>query len=127
MSNSNVSYLLFPFHLTPSGGVGITLQTFWPLAVDRTLLEWSTLMPDWGDGEPPQMGNERNLYFDTVMAEDTASMEPVQRSLRSAAFPGMLTSYHERRIYHHEASIDRLIGVERVPEELRIPQLLTVR
>jgi len=37
---------------------------------------------------------------------------------------GLLTSYHERRVYHHEASIDRLIGIENVPEHLRIPQIL---
>ena len=126
MAHANVSYLLFPFHLTPSGGGGITLQTFWPLAAERCLLEWSTMMPDWGDGEPPELGASRLTYFDKVMDEDTASMEPVQRALRSGAFPGMLTSYHERRIYHHEASIDRLIGPERVPEHLRIPQLLDV-
>lgn len=122
--NSNVSFLLFPFHLTPSGNVGMTLQTFWPLAVDRTLLEWQSLLPDWGDGDPPTAGVERNLYFDTVMDEDTANMEPVQQSLRSPSFDGILTSYHERRIYHHEAAVDRLIGIENVPEHLRVPQLL---
>jgi phenylpropionate dioxygenase-like ring-hydroxylating dioxygenase large terminal subunit len=122
--NSNVSFLLFPFHLTPSGNVGMTLQTFWPLAVDRTLLEWQTLLPDWGDGPAPESGVDRNLYFDQVMDEDTQNMEPVQRSLRSPSFDGILTSYHERRIYHHEASVDRLIGIERVPEHLRVPQAL---
>jgi phenylpropionate dioxygenase-like ring-hydroxylating dioxygenase large terminal subunit len=128
--NSNVSYLLFPFHLTPSGArgangkVGVTLQSFWPLDMDRTLLEWFTLMPDWGDGPAPEIGAENNAYFDKIMDEDTQNMEPVQRSLKSAAFDGVLTSYHERRIYHHEASVDRLIGVDRVPEKLRVPQLL---
>lgn len=125
INNANVSFLLFPFHLTPSGATGITLQTFWPLAVDRTLLEWQTLRPDWGDGPMPESGVEHNLYFDKVMDEDTENMEPVQRSLRSPSFDGILTSYHERRIYHHEASVDRLLGIERVPEHLRVPQVLT--
>ena len=127
LAHANVSYLLFPFHLTPSGPVGITLQTFWPLTAERTLLEWSTMLPDWGNDEPPELGADRNAYFDKVMEEDCATMEPVQRALRSAGFPGMLTSYHERRIYHHEASIDRLIGPDRVPEHLRIPQVLETR
>jgi phenylpropionate dioxygenase-like ring-hydroxylating dioxygenase large terminal subunit len=126
MRHANVSYLLFPFHLMPSGGGGITLQTFWPLTVDRTLMEWSTMVPDWGDGDAPELGAQRNLYYDKVMAEDTKNMEPVQASLRSPSFDGILTSYHERRIYHHEASIDRLIGLDRVPEHLRVPQLLPV-
>ena len=122
--NSNVSFLLFPFHLTPSGAQGMTLQTFWPLDVDKTLLEWWTMIPDWGAGDPPEWTQGRNQYFDQVMDEDTESNEPVQRSLQAGAFPGILTSYHERRIYHHETSVDRLIGIDRVPEELRVPQLL---
>jgi phenylpropionate dioxygenase-like ring-hydroxylating dioxygenase large terminal subunit len=129
MSNANVSYLLFPFHLTPGGRnaqgqYGVTLQTFWPIAVDRTLLEWHTLVPDWGDGPPPASAVAANAYFSGVMDEDTASMAPIQRSIASGAFDGALISYHERRIYHHEASIDRHIGIERVPERLRVPQLL---
>jgi phenylpropionate dioxygenase-like ring-hydroxylating dioxygenase large terminal subunit len=123
-NNSNVSFLLFPFHLTPSGAAGMTLQTFWPLGVDKTLLEWWTMIPDWGEGDPPEWTQGRNDYFDKVMAEDTESNEPVQRSLQAGAFPGILTSYHERRIYHHEAAVDRLIGIDDVPEELRVPQLL---
>ena len=129
LTHSNLSYLLFPFHLTPSGpkwgeNRGITLQTFWPVDVDRTLLEWFTMVPDWHDGEPPEEATFRNAYFDQVMEEDTASVEPIQLSLQSRAFDGPLTSYHERRIYHHEASVDRLIGVEKVPEHLRVAQVL---
>ena len=131
LAHSNVSYLLFPFHLTPSGAkwgdkYGITLQTFWPIDVDRTRLEWFTMVPDWGDGEPPAEGAVRNAYFDQVMEEDMASVEPIQLSLQAGAFDGPLTSYHERRIYHHEASVDRLIGVDRVPEHLRVAQVLPV-
>ena len=41
------------------------------------------MVPDWGDGEAPELGTQRNLYYDKVMAEDTKNMEPVQASLRS--------------------------------------------
>jgi hypothetical protein len=94
-------HLIAPLPTDPDrrGTVGITLMTFWPLAVGRTLLEWSSMMPDWGDDDPPELGTARLKYFDEVMGEDTASMAPVQRALRSGAFPGMLTSYNERRIY----------------------------
>ena len=101
------------------------MQTFWPLAVDRTLIEWSTMVPDWGDGDPPELGSQRNRYYDKVMAEDTThGAGPALAA--SPSCRGILTSYHERRIYHHEASIDRLIGIDRVPEHLRVPQLLPV-
>jgi len=129
LQNTNVSYLLFPFHLTPggrnaNGQYGITLQTFWPISVDKTLLEWHTMAPDWGEGEPPVATKEQNERYSQVMDEDTASMAPIQRSISSGAFDGALISYHERRIYHHEASLDRHIGIDKVPEHLRVPQLL---
>jgi hypothetical protein len=33
-------------------------------------------------------------------------------------------SYQERRIYHLHETIDRVIGVERVPEHLRVAPVL---
>ncbi len=131
LTHASVSYLLFPFHLTPSGvkygdRFGLTLLSFWPIDVDKTRLEWFTLAPDWGDGEPPSRTALQNQYFDQVMQEDTQSTVPIQKALQAGAFDGPLTSYHERRIYHLEASVDRLIGIDRVPERLRVDQTLPI-
>lgn len=123
-ASANLSFMLFPFHLTPSSGRGITLLNYWPLAPDRTLIEWHAMVPDWGDGEPPESAADNVRRFDQVMSEDTEANVPVQKALQAGAFPGVLTSYHERRIYHLEASVDRLIGIDHVPEHLRVPQLL---
>jgi hypothetical protein len=60
------------------------------------------------------------------MHEDTGYLEHVQKAIESGASEGMLTSYHERRVYHHEASIDRLIGIDNVPEHLRVEQILPI-
>ena len=37
---------------------------------------------------------------------------------------GVPINYQERRIWHFHEQIDRTIGVERIPEALRVPQLL---
>lgn len=134
MDHANVSYLLFPNHLTPGGGGGarrdkggkhgLTLQTFWPISVDRTLSEWHMMTPDWGEGPPPPEFAKVTAGYSVIMDEDTRYLEEVQKAMKSKTLDGFLTSYHERRIYHHEASIDRFIGIENVPEHLRVPQLL---
>ncbi|MGI9328406.1 MAG: RHO alpha subunit C-terminal catalytic domain-containing protein, partial [Pseudomonadales bacterium] len=131
MRHSNVSYLLFPNHLTPGGiradgSMGMTLQSFWPIAPDKTLSEWHVMVPDWGDGSPPANAERVVDGYSTIMDEDTGYLEHVQKAIESKAIEGLLTSYHERRVYHHEASIDRLIGIENVPESLRVQQILPI-
>ena len=129
MEHANVSYLLFPNHLTPcqkrGGQLSMTLQQFWPLGVDRTLSEWYTMIPDWGDGEPPAETEKRARYYGVIMEEDTEMLDQIQKAMKTQVLEGFLTSYHERRIYHHEASIDSFLGND-VAQQNRIPQLLPV-
>ena len=84
------------------------------------------MVPDWGEGPPPKKSRALVDGFARIMYEDTGYLEHVQKAIESAAINGLLTSYHERRVYHHEASIDRLIGVEHVPEHLRVQQILPI-
>jgi hypothetical protein len=58
------------------------------------------------------------------MEEDQRNMEPMQRSLESPAMRGVPINYQERRIWHLHEQIDRTIGVERIPEHLRVQQVL---
>jgi hypothetical protein len=67
---------------------------------------------------------QRLSGFDVVMEEDTRNMAPMQKSLESPGLTGMPVSYQERRIWNCAEQLDRMIGPERIPPELRIPQLL---
>ncbi len=58
------------------------------------------------------------------MAEDFANLAPMQRSLESPAMRGMPISYQERRIWHFHEQLDRMIGIEQIPQDLRVAQLL---
>ncbi|MEZ5597322.1 MAG: aromatic ring-hydroxylating dioxygenase subunit alpha [Pseudomonadales bacterium] len=130
MKHVNVSYLLFPNHLTPSqnrrpdGVPTLTLQQFWPLGIDRTLSEWYVMLPDWGDRELSDEEKRGSVYYGVVMDEDTAMLDQIQKAMQTQVLDGFLTSYHERRIYHHEASVDRALGERCVPADMRVPQIL---
>ena len=43
------------------------------------------------------------------------NMAPMQRSLESPGLRGIPINYQERRIWHFNEEVDRVIGVERVP------------
>lgn len=122
---TNPAYSLFPNLISPLDKVGFPILQFWPEAVDRTRLEriWlgvtSSVVP-----EPNPAWDKRITGFEVVMDEDTKNLEPIQRSLETAAHGGIPLNYQERRILHLHAEIDRVIGAERVPAGLRVADVL---
>ena len=44
--------------------------------------------------------------------------------MESPALTGIPINYQERRIWHLHEQIDRMIGVEHIPEDMRVQQLL---
>ena len=124
---TSTAFSAFPNLVTPVSATGMPFLLAWPLDVGTTLFEWITFAPDWGDGPSP-VTNEawqgRLAGFDVVMEEDTRNMAPMQKSLNSPGLVGMPVSYQERRIWNCAEQLDRMIGPERIPEDLRVPQLL---
>jgi phenylpropionate dioxygenase-like ring-hydroxylating dioxygenase large terminal subunit len=125
----NPAYGIFPNMISPLDKVGFPLLQFWPEAVDRTRLERIWLGPAAGVEPVRHETWDRRLpAFEIVMEEDTKNLEPIQRSVESAAHGGIPLNYQERRIWHFHATIDRNIeasaGAEAVPEHLRVPDLL---
>ena len=121
---------LFPNAIIPLGRIGFPINLFWPIDKDTTRLEWIyyALPPDGEDHFDPEQLPEhwqhRRIVYNQIMAEDERNMAPMQRSMESPALRGIPINYQERRIWHLHEEIDRVIGVERIPEELRMQQLL---
>lgn len=122
---TNVAVSLFPNMIVPLARTGFPVNLFWPLDRGTTRLEWIYYAPkDWdGDDLPPHWERMRRIY-NRIMDEDMANMAPMQRSMASPVFSGMPLNYQERRIWHLHEEIDRLIGPERIPPELRVEPLL---
>ena len=123
---TNPAHGIFPHVITPLDARGYPFLVFWPLAIDQTRLDIVWFTADWGDGPMPnaEQWQRRLDRFDVVMAEDYSNLEPIQRSMESAAHGGQCINYQERRIWHVQAWIDNIIGPERIPEHLRVPDLL---
>lgn len=125
---TNPAYGVFPNLITPLDDTGFPLLLFWPEAVDRTRLERLWLGPAEGVEPRHPSWDGRLAAFEVVMEEDTKNLEPIQRSVESAAHGGVPLNYQERRIWHFHATIDRMIaaaaGENAVPANLHVPDLL---
>lgn len=118
---------IFPQIITPLDSRGFPFLIFWPTAIDQTRLDIVWFAADWGEGPLPgaDIWRQRLDRFDTLMAEDCRNLAPIQRSVENASHGGSVINYQERRIWHVHAWIDKVIGPSRVPEHLRINDLLS--
>ena len=119
------SYGIFPNWVSPLSHRAVPPLLFWPLAIDKTLFEVWTMAPDWGDGEGPDYWTENNgERLTQVLLEDTEFGVWIQKSMESYGFRSVPLSYQEARIYHWNQQADRVIGIESIPPELRVEQVI---
>ena len=121
---TNPAYSVFPNLITPLDTIGFPFIHFWPVDAETTDVEWTFYGPA---AHSPEIDKTWEMYvqvFDAVMNEDFMNLGPMHRSVASGALESIPLSYQERRIYHLHEEIDRVIGVERIPEALRLPQVL---
>ncbi len=119
------SYGVFPNWVSPLSERAVPPLLFWPLGIDKCLFETWTLAPDWGDGPKPDMWTQNDgEELSVVLQEDTEFGEWIQKSVESYGFKGVPLSYQEARIYHWNQFADKMIGIENIPEELRVAQVI---
>lgn len=124
------SYTLFPNWVSPLSNYFVPPLVFWPTSLTTTRLELVTMALDWGDGPAPDLWtvpddtkpNGRDMS--PIILEDTQFGEAIQQSMQSSAFRSVPLSYQEARIYSFHQACDRMIGIENVPEELRVEQVI---
>ena len=121
---NNPSFNIYPNLVTPVAPSGLPFLLLWPETDESMQLESIWFAPDWGDGQRPDRWDERISNFNRILNEDLQLAERIQESVTSPGFRGMPLNYQERRIYHWHAELDRRIGVERVPEQLRVAPVL---
>jgi nitrite reductase/ring-hydroxylating ferredoxin subunit len=124
---NNVAYGIFPNTAGPFDSAGFPLISFWP--VSKGECECELIFVGAGDEDEDSTNSEYWKTFiqnyDNIQNEDFQFLAGIQKSLESGAFTGMKLCYQERRIYWFHEEIDRRIGVDRIPEELRMVQLLS--
>lgn len=123
------SYGMFPNFVAPLSPSFLPPILFWPHGIDKCRVETWTMAPDWGDGPKPSLWTEPaedgGVRLSTVLREDFEFGVWIQKSVESYGFKGVPLSYQEARIYYWNQACDRMIGIENIPEDLRVAQVIT--
>lgn len=123
-ANNNVSYHIYPNFVMPPSDTGIPILQFWPRGDRACQVVSSWLAPDYdGTGRDP-LWDTRIANWERILYEDLQYAPQIQESLESKGFRGMPLNYQERRIYHWHEELDRRIGLNQVPAEARVEQVL---
>lgn len=119
------SYTLFPNWVSPLSNFFVPPLIFWPTSLNTTRLELITMALDWGNGPTPNLWTTDNgKTLSQVIAEDTQFGEAIQKSMESDGFKSVPLSYQESRIYAFHQTCDRMIGLENVPADLAVEQVI---
>jgi phenylpropionate dioxygenase-like ring-hydroxylating dioxygenase large terminal subunit len=106
---------------------GFPWQSMWPLGPSRTVMDlWIMGVDDPAiDPEIDKAYWDRyDAENDIIIGEDMHLLSAIQRSLEGGAFTGMTMGAQERAIYWYHEEIDRRIGIDNIPQELRVQQVL---
>ncbi len=119
------SYGLFPNWVSPLSQFAIPPILFWPNGIDKCRMETWTMAPQWQEGMKPDLWTVNDgKELCRVLIEDTQFGEKIQHSMESRGFEGVPLSYQEARIYHWNQAADRMIGIDNIPDELRVQQVI---
>jgi phenylpropionate dioxygenase-like ring-hydroxylating dioxygenase large terminal subunit len=122
--DNNVSYHIFPNIVMPPAPTGMPMLCFWPTGPRSMVIECHWFSPPFGPEGRLPLWDTRIRNFERILEEDTQFAPQIQESLESPGFRGMTLNYQERRIQHWHEELDRRIGPDRIPGQLRVPPVL---
>jgi choline monooxygenase len=122
--NNNVSYNIYPNIVMPPSSSGLPMLAFWPRTATTMRIECHWFAPRVAKESLSPLWQTRIDNFERILYEDTQFAPQIQESVESPGFKGMALNYQERRIYHWHEELDRRIGLNRVPANLRVEPLL---
>lgn len=120
---TSTSFGWFPNIVAPLDTGAFPLLCMWPVDHRTTELELQWFAPDWGDADMPDEHAMRMTLFETVMAQDTANMAAIQRSVESHGARPFQIGWHERLIHHFHRAVDLAIGDD-LPADLAVSDAL---
>lgn len=119
-----MAFTSFPNLTTPVYASGFPILLFWPTGRNTSRMDVVWFGMPHGAAQLPQTWKDKIAAFNVILDEDLTFLPSVQTSAESPAFKSAVLSYQERRIYHAHEEIDRTIGVQNIPERLRVKQVL---
>lgn len=121
---NNVSYHIYPNIVMPPAATGMPMLVFWPKTDSTMRIECHWFSPPYGPEGRSPLWDKRIENFERILYEDLQFAPQIQESLEGPGFKGIPLNYQERRIYHWHEELDRRIGANLVPADLKIETVL---
>lgn len=118
------TYTVFPNIVTATAEFQWFLMAYWPTGINSSRLETYYLGPPGRSDPEAEECRQVMDAFAYVTQEDVSNLVAVQKSMETDAFRSIPLGTLERRIYQHHEEIDRVIGVERIPEKYRVKPMM---
>lgn len=117
-------YTIFPNFQMSVSEFEFAITMYWP--IDQTTMRFQVLYtgPEGYDSVEGPGAQTLISMLTPAIREDIENLEPIQLSLDSQVNPFHRMGWLERRCYHFEEEVDRTIGVENIPADLRVDQEL---
>ncbi|MDB6063563.1 MAG: (2Fe-2S)-binding protein [Verrucomicrobiaceae bacterium] len=120
----SVVFPMFPNSFIPIDPVAMAWQTWWPLGPNKSVMILTMLGPKDDSEADKVFWKGMSAQIASIASEDMVLFADIQRNLESGLLPGVLMGYQEQALYWYQEEIDRRIGIERIPEHLRITPVL---
>lgn len=107
---TSTSFGIFPNLVVPMDTGAFSWICMWPIDVRTTDLELVWFAPAWSEDSVRDEHSMRMMLFETVMAQDTANMNAIQRSVESRGARPFRIGWQERLIHHFHRGVDLALG-----------------
>ena len=115
---------IFPNNFIAVDPVGFGWQSWWPVSLNNSVMVYTLLGWEDENGQDEAFWKQMIEQVHAIAGEDIRLFADLQRNLESGVAQGILMGYQEQALYWYQEEIDRQIGVEKIPERLRIEQVL---
>jgi len=120
---SSLAYSLFPNLVMPIAENIFSIVESVPITVSRSRMNLHILQIRYDGDEGADldaMAQDAIEAFRPVVTEDIVMLSDMHAPMSGGGIDSVQFSYAEQFLYNHEQEVDRVIGVENIPEHLRV-------
>ena len=126
-SDYTLALPVFPNTFMPVDPIGFTCQNYWPNGPDKSVMVMYMMGWKAEDGAAEQDGEfwaGMRGQIEGIVNEDREVFLGVQRAMRSGLLPTIQLGCQERAIYWYHQELDRVLGVDNIPQHMRVDPVL---
>jgi phenylpropionate dioxygenase-like ring-hydroxylating dioxygenase large terminal subunit len=117
------SYNIFPNVTMPVAENLSTIMVMSPQTKDKSIIRLYYIKIDPAAPMDTQADRETVAAFNAVLEEDFNALKGIQKAAKDNALPSVVLGYGEQFLYNFNRMLDKTIGKDSIPMELRVAEV----